>query len=138
MGGLYVKDEKHDSDIDSSDGSDQLYQDDEAFIYRQKRIEQTRKYEAALPMYDETNEQFMKRVYGIQESEEQREREGVQTSFWKRLNEQKQKKKKSKKKKKKNMHSSHIALSKIENTGDGIDEDDVDELDQALAIWADQ
>merc|ERR1712048_359662 len=99
--GLFVKEGKHDSDIDSSDDEreQQLYEDDEDFVWRMRRIEQNNQLMQSIPMYDESNPQWMKRVgYGRTNDATDQQVEGatttisaVQSSFWKRMNAKKEK-----------------------------------------------
>merc|ERR1712228_689421 len=102
--GLYVKDEKHDSDIDSSDESDQWYQDDAQFMFRMKQIAKNNEVTRQIPEYNETNKQFLKRIKLGRMTQEQKQQEKdkqIQYSVLKQLNDAKQQKKQKKKKKKK-------------------------------------
>merc|ERR1712176_1640947 len=101
-----------------------------------RQIEQTKKILANVPKYDETNDEFMQRVYGHRQKEKEKEGQVVEKSFWKRMNAEKKKKKK-KKMKKENVVHSHIALSKFDDESSDDDFDD-DELEKALAAWAKQ
>merc|ERR1712228_1105133 len=145
---LYVKDEKHDSDIDSSDESDQLCQDDEEFIFRMKQIAKNNEITRQIPEYNETNKQFLKRMKLSQMTQEEKEQEKdkqIQYSVLKQLNDAKQQKKKKKKKKvsKKNQKKkvldqkdthSHIALSTLDDDSEYDISDG--EIEQALDLWA--
>jgi len=139
--GLFIKEEKHDSDIDSSDDEDILFQDNQEFVEKLKKREQAIKINETIPVVpewftlntnDNDNDHQYQNIPGFGEGE------GVQTSFWSSFSsakKQKKQKKKNKKHKKSKKLQNQIELST--NFKDIEEEDGFDgDIDSTLKLWA--